>query len=118
MTHCTKKLPKPFKLGLIGGLGPAATVDLYDKIVKATPAKNDQEHFKVVIEQNPQIDDRTARLLNGGPDPTIAMYNCAKRLQKTAVIHHHSVQHRSRILAQIASPLGRPLHRYATNHAR
>lgn len=82
LVHGTEKLPKPFKLGLIGGLGPAATVDLYDKIVKATPAKNDQEHFKVVIEQNPQIDDRTACLLNGGPDPTIAMYNCAKRLQK------------------------------------
>ena len=82
LAHSTEKLPKPFKLGLIGGLGPAATVDLYDKIVKATPAKTDQEHFKVVIEQNPQIDDRTACLLNGGPDPTIAMYNCAKRLQK------------------------------------
>lgn len=82
LAHSTEKLPKPFKLGLIGGLGPAATVDLYDKIVKASPAKNDQEHFKVVIEQNPQIDDRTACLLNGGPDPTIAMYNCAKRLQK------------------------------------
>ena len=82
LTHSTEKLPKPFKLGLIGGLGPAATVDLYDKIVKATPAKNDQEHFKVVIEQNPQIDDRTACLLNGGPDPTIAMYNCAKRLER------------------------------------
>ena len=82
LAHSTEKLPKPFKLGLIGGLGPAATVDLYDKIVKATPAKNDQEHFKVVIEQNPQIDDRTACLLNGGPDPTIAMYNCAKRLER------------------------------------
>ena len=82
LAHSMEKLPKPFKLGLIGGLGPAATVDLYDKIVKASPAKNDQEHFKVVIEQNPQIDDRTACLLNGGPDPTIAMYNCAKRLQK------------------------------------
>ena len=82
LTHPTTKLPKPFKLGLIGGLGPAATVDLYDKIVKATPAKTDQEHFKVVIEQNPQIDDRTACLLDGGADPTIAMYNCAKRLQK------------------------------------
>lgn len=79
---CTCKLPKPFKLGLIGGLGPAATVDLYDKIVKATPAANDQEHFKVVIEQNPQIPDRTACLLDGGADPTLAMYNAAKRLQK------------------------------------
>ncbi len=82
LAHDTQKLPKPFKIGLIGGLGPAATVDLYDKIVKATPAANDQEHFKVVIEQNPQIDDRTACLLAGGNDPTIAMYNCAKRLQK------------------------------------
>ena len=75
------RLPKPFKLGLIGGLGPAATVDLFDKIVKATPAKNDQEHFKLVIEENPQIPDRTACLLEEGTDPTLAMYNCAKRLQ-------------------------------------
>lgn len=82
LATCPCRLPKPFKLGLIGGLGPAATVDLYDKIVKSTPAANDQEHFKVVIEQNPQIPDRTACLLEGGEDPTLAMYNCAKRLEK------------------------------------
>ena len=76
-----KRLPKPFKVGLIGGLGPAATVDLYDKIVKATPAKTDQEHIKVVVEQNPQIPDRTAALLQGGVDPTLALFNCAKRLE-------------------------------------
>lgn len=76
------KLKKPFKVGLIGGLGPAATVDLYDKIVKATPAKIDQEHIKLVVEQNPQIPDRTAALLHGGEDPTIALYNCAQRLEK------------------------------------
>ncbi len=73
---------KPFKVGLIGGLGPAATVDLYDKIVRATPAKNDQEHFKLVVEQNPQIPDRTKALLEGGVDPTLPMYHCAKRLEK------------------------------------
>ena len=73
--------PKPFKVGLIGGLGPAATVDLYDKIVKATPATCDQEHIKVVVEQNPQVPDRTAALLSGGVDPTLALYNCARRLE-------------------------------------
>ena len=72
---------KPFKVGLIGGLGPAATVDLYDKIVKATPAANDQEHFKLVVEQNPQTPDRTKCLLEGGEDPTLALYNSARRLQ-------------------------------------
>lgn len=81
LTTPATRLPKPFKLGLIGGLGPAATVDLFDKIVKATPATYDQEHFKLVIEENPQIPDRTACLLDGGADPTLAMYNCAKRLQ-------------------------------------
>ncbi len=75
-------LAKGYKIGLIGGLGPAATVDLYDKIVKATPAKTDQEHIKLVVEQNPQIPDRTAALLEGGVDPTLALYNCAKRLEE------------------------------------
>lgn len=75
-------LPKPFKVGMIGGLGPAATVDLYDKIVKATPAKIDQEHIKLVVEQNPQIPDRTACLLNGAEDPTLALFNCAKRMEE------------------------------------
>ena len=72
---CTKsweQLPKPFKLGIVGGMGPAATVDLYDKITRATPAKIDQDHFKVVIEQNPQIPDRTKYLLHGGIDPTLS----------------------------------------------
>ncbi len=73
---------KCFKIGLVGGLGPAATVDLYDKIVKASPAKTDQKHFKVVVEQNPQIPDRTAYLLNGGTDPTLALYAACRKLEK------------------------------------
>ena len=73
---------KGFKVGMIGGLGPAATVDLYDKIVKATPATIDQEHIKLVVEQNPQIPDRTDALLRGGTDSTLALYNCAKRLER------------------------------------
>lgn len=89
--HCAAKAvientPVPvargFKLGLIGGLGPAATVDLFDKIVKATPASTDQEHFKLVIEENPQIPDRTACLLEGKTDPTLALFHCAKRLEE------------------------------------
>ena len=82
LTADVTPLPKPFKVGMIGGLGPAATVDLYDKIVKATPAKTDQEHFKLVVEQNPQIPDRTKCLLEGGDNPTLSMYNCAKRLEE------------------------------------
>lgn len=82
LTQPLTPIEKPFKVGLIGGLGPAATVDLYNKITLATPAKIDQEHIKLVVEQNPQIPDRTEALLHDGDDPVLALYNCAYRLQQ------------------------------------
>lgn len=78
-------LPKPFKIGIVGGLGPAATVDLYDKITRFTPAKTDQKHIKVAVEQNPQVPDRTKYLLEGGVDPTLALYQACKRLENDDV---------------------------------
>lgn len=74
-------LKKHFKIGVVGGVGPAATVDLLNKIVVNTDARCDQEHVKIVVEQNPQIPDRTANLLNGGLDPSVALYATCRRLQ-------------------------------------
>ena len=71
----------PFKLGIVGGVGPAATVDFMGKVVASTPAGRDQDHIKMVVEQNPQIPDRTANLLNDETDPTMAMYATCKRLE-------------------------------------
>ncbi|WP_225930190.1 cysteate racemase [Pseudomonas botevensis] len=71
----------PFKLGIVGGVGPAATVDFMGKVVANTPADRDQEHLKMVVEQNPQIPDRTANLLYEETDPTMAMYATCKRLE-------------------------------------
>ena len=71
----------PFKLGIVGGVGPAATVDFMGKVVAHTPAGKDQEHIKMVVEQNPQIPDRTANLLYDETDPTMAMYATCKRLE-------------------------------------
>ncbi|CAM3876555.1 Aspartate racemase [Pseudomonas reidholzensis] len=73
--------PMPFKLGVVGGVGPAATVDFIAKVVQETPAGRDQEHLKLVVEQNPQIPDRTANLLHGASDPTVALYATCKRLE-------------------------------------
>ncbi|MDD3116688.1 MAG: amino acid racemase [Victivallaceae bacterium] len=72
-------------IGILGGLGPAATVDIFDKIVRHTPASCDQEHIKVVIENNPQIPDRTAALRNGAEDPSIAMLATAEKLVAAGV---------------------------------
>ncbi|WP_449432486.1 amino acid racemase [Pseudomonas putida] len=71
----------PFKLGIVGGVGPAATVDFMGKVVANTPAGRDQDHIKMVVEQNPQIPDRTANLLRDEADPTMAIYATCKRLE-------------------------------------
>jgi aspartate racemase len=68
-------------VGIIGGLGPAATVDIFDKIVKHTPANRDQDHIKIIIENNPQIPDRTAALYGNGEDPSIALLASAEKLK-------------------------------------
>lgn len=72
---------RPFKIGVVGGVGPAATVDFLNKIVRNTPASRDQEHVKVVVEQNPQIPDRTENLIGDGVDPTVAIYATCKKLE-------------------------------------
>ena len=86
MAHCsasdnTVRLP----IGILGGLGPYATLDLFEKILRCTPAKSDQEHLHIIIDNNPRIPDRTAALLHGGPSPLPAMLESALRLQQAGV---------------------------------
>jgi aspartate racemase len=73
--------PRTWKVGVVGGVGPAATVDFLAKIVASTPASRDQDHIKVIVEQNPQIPDRTRNLVAGGPDPTLALFHACKQLE-------------------------------------
>ena len=56
-------------IGIIGGMGPLATVDIFNKIVKNTKAEKDWDHIPVLIANVPQIPDRTESILNGGPSP-------------------------------------------------
>ncbi len=67
-------------VGVLGGMGPAATADFYLKLIKATPAESDQDHVKVVIFSNPQIPDRTAAIRGEGPDPLPALIETANAL--------------------------------------
>jgi aspartate racemase len=74
--------PSPlFKVGVVGGVGPAATVDFLNKIVRHTPASRDQDHIKLLVEHNPQIPDRTANLIGDGADPTVSLYATCKKLE-------------------------------------
>ncbi|WP_424944113.1 aspartate/glutamate racemase family protein [Aliiroseovarius crassostreae] len=73
---------KRFKVGVVGGVGPAATVDFLSKLVGGTEAVRDQDHIKVLVEQNPQIPDRTENLIADGVDPTVALYSTCKKLER------------------------------------
>lgn len=67
-------------VGVLGGMGPLATVDLYRKVVEATPARTDQEHLHVIIDADPSIPDRTEALLRGGADPVPQLIAGGQRL--------------------------------------
>ncbi len=60
-------------IGVLGGMGPEATLHFYDELISQTPARTDQEHFFVIICSNPKIPDRTLAILHGGESPVPAM---------------------------------------------
>ncbi len=69
-------------IGILGGMGPEATIDLFYKIIKSTPAEKEQEHLRIIIDNNPKIPDRTTAILGKGEDPLPALRETAKNLEK------------------------------------
>jgi aspartate racemase len=57
-------------IGILGGMGPEATLDCFAKIIKNSPAKKDQDHLRVIIDSNPKVPDRTAAIIGNGESPT------------------------------------------------
>ena len=56
-------------IGIVGGMGPMATVDLMRKMIELTDAAVDQQHAHIITDCNTNIPDRTAAILSGGADP-------------------------------------------------
>ena len=70
-------------LGIIGGMGPLATVKLFEMIVLMTKANSDQEHIHILIDNNTLIPDRTNYILNKvGEDPRLQLIESAQKLEK------------------------------------
>lgn len=69
-------------VGILGGMGPLATIDFMQKMLAATPATCDQEHVPVVVSSIPQVPDRTAAFRGQGPSPLSAMVASGQRLLK------------------------------------
>lgn len=69
-------------IGIIGGMGPLATVKLFERIVVNSKAVTDQEHPRVVIDNNTNIPDRTSFILGRGEDPVPELIKSAVGLEK------------------------------------
>lgn len=72
---CNKKT-----VGILGGMGPAATVELFSRIVNNTSAHRDSEHVNLVIINDPSIPDRTNFILENGDSPIPKMEENLKKL--------------------------------------
>ena len=56
-------------IGVLGGMGPLATVDFFSKVLAATPAKGDADHVPLLIQSDPRIAPRPSAILSGGRSP-------------------------------------------------
>ena len=56
-------------IGILGGMGPEATADLFFRIIRAKPVKRDQDHYRVIIDSNSKIADRTPAILGHATRP-------------------------------------------------
>lgn len=96
-------------IGIIGGMGPQATVMLMQRIIDLTPAQRDADHIPLLVCSDPRIPDRTAAARGTGPSPLSALIQAGRRLKaagadglamacNTAHIYH----------AELAAELGLP----------
>ena len=72
----------PRVVGILGGMGPEATVLLMQKVIAAVPAQDDSDHVPLIVDQNSQVPSRIRRLIEGtGEDPAPVLAAMARRLE-------------------------------------
>ncbi|MFB9848347.1 aspartate/glutamate racemase family protein [Oceanisphaera arctica] len=73
-------------VGVIGGMGPEATVDLMRRVIAATPAWDDIDHIHMLVDNNPKVPSRIKALIEGtGESPAPFMAKMARGLERAGV---------------------------------
>ncbi|MFU8778210.1 MAG: aspartate/glutamate racemase family protein [Roseovarius sp.] len=68
-------------VGILGGMGPEATILLMQKLLAAVPARDDSDHIPLIVHQNPQVPSRIKALIEGtGEDPGPVLARMARDL--------------------------------------
>ena len=74
--------PRQKTVGVLGGMGPAATLDFFARVLAATPAKNDQDHIRLIIDCNPAVPNRNEAIIGNGPSPGPVLAEMARGLAR------------------------------------
>jgi len=68
--------------GVLGGMGPAATIDFMARVLRAAEARSDQDHVRMIVDQNPLAPDRNAAAAGRGPSPGPVLAEMARGLER------------------------------------
>ena len=69
-------------VGILGGMGPEATVDFMMRLIHLVDAKEDNDHIRCIVDNNPKVPSRIKALFEGGQeDPAPVLENMAARLE-------------------------------------
>lgn len=74
-----------YTIGILGGMGPMATVDLFEKVILNTKASSDQEHIHIIINNNPKIPSRMKAIMEGGGSPLPELSRSLRVLEAAGV---------------------------------
>lgn len=80
-------MSEPFLLGVLGGMGPLATLDFQRRLLEATPAQSDQQQLPSVVWNVPQIADRQKALAGTGPSPLPQLIHGIQVLNQAGASH-------------------------------
>jgi len=88
------------RIGILGGMGPEATLLIMRKILDAVCATDDADHIPLIVDQNPQVPSRIRHIIEGtGEDPALVLAQMAARLERAGAAalampcntaHHYS----------------------------
>ncbi|MCI6609353.1 MAG: amino acid racemase [Ezakiella sp.] len=71
------------KMCIVGGMGPLATADCYERIISKSPATKDQEHIETLIISDTLMPDRTQAILSGERDELLKHFENNFKLAKS-----------------------------------
>jgi len=72
-------------LGVVGGMGPEATINFQQELLVETPAEIDQDHIVTLVSNDPRIPDRNAAILDGDKSPLPRLQTNATTLEEAGV---------------------------------